>query len=173
MQWDRPGSINSNVNEMANWVITWINGGKFNGKEILPSNYVNQAMSSQMVVGAALPDKEVPDAFLSNYGFGWFLSSYRGHYRVEHGGNIDGFSASTSFFPSDSIGIIVLTNQNGSAVPGIVRNTIADRIFGLNKIDWNKRTNDAQAKAKAAAKEAEKKTTSNKKAGNKSFAQAK
>jgi len=161
------GSINSNVNEMANWVITWVNGGKFNGKEILPSNYVTQAMSSQMVVGAALPDKEVPDAFLSNYGFGWFLSSYRGHYRVEHGGNIDGFSASSSFFPSDSIGIIVLTNQNGSAVPGIVRNTIADKIFGLNKIDWNKRTNDAQAKAKAAAKEAEKKTTSNKKQGTK------
>ena len=161
------GSINSNVNEMANWVITWINGGKFNGKEILPSNYVNQAMSSQMVVGAALPDKEVPDAFLSNYGFGWFLSSYRGHYRVEHGGNIDGFSASTSFFPSDSIGIIVLTNQNGSAVPGIVRNTIADRLFGLNKIDWNQRANDAQAKAKAAAKDAEKKITSNKKQGTK------
>ena len=161
------GSINSNVNEMANWVITWINGGKFNGKEILPSNYVNQAMSSQMVVGAALPDKEVPDAFLSNYGFGWFLSSYRGHYRVEHGGNIDGFSASTSFFPSDSIGIIVLTNQNGSAVPGIVRNTIADQLFGLNKIDWNKRANDAQAKAKVAAKDAEKKITSNKKTGTK------
>jgi hypothetical protein len=34
------GSINGNVNEMANWVITWINGGKFNDKEILPSNYV-------------------------------------------------------------------------------------------------------------------------------------
>lgn len=161
------GSINSSVTEMANWVITWINGGKFNGKEILPAGYVTQAMSSQMVVAGALPDKEVPDAFLSNYGFGWFLSSYRGHYRVEHGGNIDGFSASTSFFPSDSIGIIVLTNQNGSAVPGIVRNTIADRLLGLNKIDWNKRTNDAQAKAKAAAKDAEKSVTSNKKAGTK------
>lgn len=161
------GSINSSVTEMANWVITWINGGKFNGKEILPANYVSQAMSSQMVVGAGLPDKEVPDAFLSNYGFGWFLSSYRGHYRVEHGGNIDGFSASTTFFPSDSIGIIVLSNQNGSAVPGIVRNTIADRILGLNKIDWNKRTNDAQEKAKAAAKDAEKKITSNKKTGTK------
>ena len=159
------GSINSSVNEMANWVITWINGGKFKGKEILPSTYVTQAMSSQMVVGSALPDKEVPDAFLSNYGFGWFLSAYRGHYRVEHGGNIDGFSASTSFFPSDSVGIIVLTNQNGSAIPGIVRNTIADRLFGLNRIDWNKRTNDAQAKAKAAAKEAEKTFVSNKKQG--------
>ena len=161
------GSINSSVNEMANWVITWINGGKFNGKEILPASYVGQAMSSQMVVGAALPDKEVPDAFLSNYGFGWFISSYRGHYRVEHGGNIDGFSASTSFYPSDSIGIVVLTNQNGSAIPGIIRNTIADRLLGLNKIDWNKRTTDAQAKAKAAAKDAEKNITSNKKQGTK------
>ena len=161
------GSINSNVNEMANWVITWINGGKFNGKEILPAGYVTQAMSSQMVVGAGMPDKEVPDAFLSNYGFGWFISSYRGHYRAEHGGNIDGFSASTSFYPSDSIGIIVLTNQNGSAIPGIVRNTIADRLLGLNKIDWNKRTNDAQAKAKAAAKDGEKNITSNQKQGTK------
>jgi CubicO group peptidase (beta-lactamase class C family) len=161
------GSINSSVNEMANWVITWINGGKFKGKEILPASYVTQAMSSQMVIGAALPDKEVPDVHLSNYGFAWFLSSYRGHYRVEHGGNIDGFSASTSFYPSDSIGIIVLTNQNGSAVPGIVRNTIADRLLGLNKIDWNKRTNDAQAKAKAAAKDSEKNITSNKKPGTK------
>src|SRR5215203_3970879 len=161
------GSINSNVNEMANWVITWINGGKFNSKEILPLNYVKQAISSQMVVGAALPDKEVPDAFLSNYGFGWFLSAYRGHYRVEHGGNIDGFSSSTSFFPSDSIGIIVLSNQNGSAVPGIVRNTIADRLLGLNKFDWNQRANDAQAKAKVAAKDAEKKITSTKKQGTK------
>jgi CubicO group peptidase (beta-lactamase class C family) len=35
------GSINSSVNEMANWVITWINGGKFKGKEILPASYVS------------------------------------------------------------------------------------------------------------------------------------
>jgi len=156
------GSINSSVTEMANWVSTWINGGKFNGKEIIPASYLSQAISSQMVSGAALPDKEIPDAFFSNYGFGWSLISYRGHYRVEHGGNIDGFSASTCFFPSDSIGIIVLSNQSASTVPGIVRNMIADRIFGLNKIDWNHRANDALTKAKVAAKEAEKKVSANK-----------
>src|SRR6185436_11887011 len=106
------GSINSNVTEMSNWVITWINGGKFNGKQILPPQYVNQAMSSQMVAAGALPDKENPDIHLANYGFGWLLSSYRGHYRVQHGGNIDGFSANVTFYPSDSIGIVVLVNQN-------------------------------------------------------------
>jgi CubicO group peptidase (beta-lactamase class C family) len=159
------GSINSSVTEMANWLITWIYGGKFNGKEILPASYVSQAMSSQMVAASGFPDKEIPDAQFSNYGFGWFLSSYRGHYRVEHGGNIDGFSASTCFFPTDSIGIVVLSNQNGSAIPGIVRNMIADRLLGLPKIDWNQRTNDALEKARKTAKESEKNLVSNKKTG--------
>jgi len=131
------GSINSSVNDMAAWVITWINGGKYKGKEVIPAAYVSEAMSSHAVVGAGLPNKENPDLHLANYGYGWFLSSYRGHYRVEHGGNIDGFSANTSFYPSDSLGIIVLTNQNGSAVPSIVRNTIADRMLGLKAKDWN------------------------------------
>ncbi|OQY92967.1 MAG: penicillin-binding protein [Sphingobacteriales bacterium UTBCD1] len=159
------GSINSSVNDMSNWVITWINGGKFNGKEILPAGYVSQAMSSQMVAASGFPDKEIPDAQFSNYGFGWFLTSYRGHYRVEHGGNIDGFSASTSFFPTDSIGIIVLTNQNASAVPGIVRNIIADRVLDLKPIDWTSRADSTLEKARKAAKEAEKSKISNKKPG--------
>ncbi len=159
------GSINSSVNEMSNWLITWINGGKFNGKEILPAAYTREAMSSQMVISAGIPDPEIPDAHLSNYGFGWMISSYRGHYRVEHGGNIDGFSASTSFYPNDSIGIVVLVNQNGSAVPGLVRNSIADRLLNEKPVDWNGRTNLAQAKAKKAAKEAEPAATSNRKTG--------
>lgn len=159
------GSINSSINEMASWVMTWINGGKFNGKEILPASYITQAMSSQMVAGAGLPDSEIPDAQFSNYGFGWFLSSYRSHYRVEHGGNIDGFSASTSFFPTDSIGIVVLCNQNSSALPGIVRNIISDRLLGLKKIDWISRADSAAAKTKKVLKEAEKNRISNQKTG--------
>ena len=31
------GSINSSVNEMSKWLITWINGGKYGDKEILPA----------------------------------------------------------------------------------------------------------------------------------------
>ena len=100
------GSINSSVTDMAKWVSMWINGGKYQGKEVLPVQFVSEAMSAQMVVAGALPTKERPDVYLSNYGLGWFLSSYRGHYRVEHGGNIDGFSARTSFYPADSLSLI-------------------------------------------------------------------
>lgn len=93
------GAINSSVTDMAQWVQCWINGGMYKGKTIFPTAYYTPAISSQAIIGAGLPTKEKPDVMFSNYGFGWFLASYRGHYRVEHGGNIDGFSASTSFFP--------------------------------------------------------------------------
>jgi CubicO group peptidase (beta-lactamase class C family) len=145
------GAINSSVNEMANWVITWINGGKFKGTEILPSGYVAEAMSPQMIVGAGLPGKENPDLFFSTYGFGWMQSSYKGHLRVEHGGNIDGFSANTCFFPSDSVGIIVLTNQNGSSIPSVVRNIIADRMLNVRKTDWETYLKGLADKQKATA----------------------
>jgi len=157
------GSINSSANEMSKWVITWINGGKYEGKEILPPTYVTDAMSSQMTIGGGLPTAESPDVFLSNYGFGWFLSSFRGHYRVEHGGNIDGFSASTSFFPSDSIGIVVLVNQNGSSVPSVVRNFIAERMLGLNNRNWSGTLKAAQKKAQDAAKGVQKSDSASRK----------
>ncbi|PWT71087.1 MAG: penicillin-binding protein [Bacteroidetes bacterium] len=157
------GAINSNVNDMSSWLITWINGGRFNGKEIIPAAFVSEALSSQMVVAGGFPTTENKDLYFANYGLGWFLSSYRGHYRVEHGGNIDGFSADASFFPSDSLGIIVLVNQNNSVVPSIVRNMIADKLLELSPKDWNSYLKNSVAKAKSAEKDREKSEFSNKK----------
>ncbi len=157
------GSINSSVNEMANWVSTWINGGKFNGKQVLPAAYVKEAATPQMVMGGGYPSKERPDVFVGDYGFGWMINSYRGHYRVEHGGNIDGFSASTCFFPTDSIGIVVLVNQNASAIPALARNIITDRVLKLAYIDWSGDRKTANDKAKAEADKAKASTTSNQK----------
>jgi CubicO group peptidase (beta-lactamase class C family) len=45
------GAINSCAKDMANWLITWINNGKFNGNEILPATYRNQALTVQMATG--------------------------------------------------------------------------------------------------------------------------
>ncbi|MBP6557379.1 MAG: serine hydrolase [Flavobacterium sp.] len=156
------GSINSSVNDLSNWMITWLNKGKFNGIEIIPAAYIEEAMSSQMVVGAALPDKENPDIHFANYGYGWALKSYKGHYRVSHGGNIDGFSADVTLFPSDNIGIVVLANQDGSAIPSMVKNTIADYLLKVKKTDHLKLFIESKEKAKKEEKEAKSKAEANK-----------
>ena len=150
------GSICAGAADMANWLALWINGGKFQGKDVLPAGYVQQAISAQMTVGGGTPTPENPNIFFSSYGFGWMLSSYYGHYRVEHGGNINGFSANVCFFPSDSIGVVVLVNQNGSSVNSIVRNLITDRLLGLPYHDWNADLLERVKKQLAAAKDVEK-----------------
>lgn len=144
------GSINSSVLEMANWLKLWLHGGQYAKQRILPTAYFSDAMSSQMVIAPALPKVEQPDIHLGNYGLGWMIGSYRGHYQVEHGGNIDGFTASTAFFPADHLGIVVLANQNASAVPGVVRNIVADRFLGLQPIAWHTRNLQQDTTAIAA-----------------------
>ena len=156
------GSINSSVNEMSKWLITWINKGEYKGKKILPPNYTEEAISSQSVVVANLPDEDNPGLHLTNYGYGWFLSSYKGHYRVEHGGNIDGFSTSAAFYPSDKVGIIVLSNQNTSNTPSIVRNIISDRMLDVKKTDWLKYHFDKLKEAELIQKELDKNEDSDK-----------
>ncbi|SDI59692.1 serine hydrolase [Winogradskyella thalassocola] len=148
------GSINSSVNDMTKWLMTWINKGKYNDQQIIPEDYVKEAMSSQMVVAAGFPSKELPDAQFANYGYGWFLHSYKGHYLVEHGGNIDGFSASVALYPSDSLGIVVLTNQNGSPVPRLIRNITADYMLNVDKTEWAKKYKEDLEKSLEVMKEA-------------------
>ena len=149
------GSINSSVNDMTNWLKLWINNGKFGEAQIIPEDYIKEAMSSQMVVAAGLPSEELPNVQYANYGYGWFLHSYKGHYMVEHGGNIDGFSASVAFYPTDNIGIVVLTNQNGSAVPRLIRNIAADHMLDVDKTEWAKKHKEDVEKALKAREEME------------------
>jgi CubicO group peptidase (beta-lactamase class C family) len=155
------GSIGSCAKDMAKWLITWINNGKYEGKEIFPSSYRNAAIVIQMAIGGGAPTAEQPDVHIAGYGFGWSISSYRGHYRVEHGGGIDGFITTTGFFPSDSIGIFVSSNQGG--VSQSIRNFIADRMLKLSYRNWNKYLLDINKKARADAKAAQKSDSLNRK----------
>jgi len=129
------GSINSNVLEMGNWIIMHLNNGKFNGKEIVSENFLKQAHAPQMVSSQTMTD----EIFFSSYGLGWSITSYRGHFRCEHGGGIDGFISDVSLYPRDGIGVVVLTNFDGAAITGVVRNYIVDRLLGLEEIDWQEK----------------------------------
>lgn len=142
------GSINSSSSEMANWIKVWLNDGKYKDLEILPASYVSKALNPLFSLGSGVSDPNFADQHLSSYGYAWFNSSYKGHYRMEHGGNIDGFSANVCLFPSDDLGIVVLCNQNGSMLPSLVRNTVADALLGVEKDDWVKYFKERKSKVK-------------------------
>lgn len=134
------GSINSTANDMAKWLITLINDGKYQGKQIIPSRFLRDATAPQMSAPSrprpGLP--AYPDAFFGDYGYGWNISSYRGHYLVTHGGDLPLFSSTTAFYPTDSIGIVVLVNKFNATISEIIRDYIADKLLALPYKDWNK-----------------------------------
>ncbi len=144
------GSINSNLADMTKWVMLHLNKGKVGDKQLVSMAQLTQMQTPYMAISQPLVLTERSHA---SYGLGWFIETYRGHYRVYHGGNIDGFSALVSLYPQDNLGIVVLTNLDGSSEPGIANHRAAEIMLGLDPIDWN-----AKIKANAEqAKEAQKK----------------
>lgn len=145
------GSINSNINEMSRWVIVHLSGGKYGDKQLANSSTVEDMHLPHMVIGAPSAEAEISP---TDYGMGWFVDTYRGHRRVEHGGNIDGFSANVVLFPQDGIGMVVLTNLNGTPLRDLIAHVAADRLLKLQPIDWIGKAAANRAKAEAAAKQA-------------------
>lgn len=142
------GSINACVQEMANWVTAQLAKGKFKNKQVLPAAQVAELQKPLVVVSGTM---DFDESSYITYGLGWFQNVYRGHLRVYHGGNIDGFSATTQLLPRDSIGVVVLVNMDSSPLPSIIASNALDRLLGLDEVNWSKRTKEREAKAKADA----------------------
>jgi CubicO group peptidase (beta-lactamase class C family) len=144
------GSINSNIEDMTKYVMMHM----AKGKGVVSATNETQMMIPQMAIATPSPDKELGDLA---YGMGFFVTSYRGHKFVHHGGNIDGFSALVAFLPDDKLGLVILTNQNGSPLPAVVAYNIWDRMLGLDQIDWTARLKQQRAMTKASQDEAKQK----------------
>ncbi len=145
------GAINSSITEMANWVTVHLADGKFNGKDLLNSATVADMHQPHMVMGRT---PVTLDVTAISYGMGWMTDVYRGHRRVHHGGNIDGFSALVSFLPDDGLGFVVLTNMNGTSYPELLVRIAADRILDLETRNWIADAAKEQRKAEEESKKA-------------------
>lgn len=146
------GAINSSVAEMSKWVIMHLNAGKLKNESADERQIVSEAQLVQMhTPQMVIPDNRRHKEFTnSSYGLGWFIHSYRGYVMVEHGGNIDGFSALTMLFPEENMGMVVLSNMNGTPVPNILCYNIADRLLEIQPVNWNEQLKQEIADVKAA-----------------------
>src|SRR3984957_3741473 len=144
------GSINSNIEDMTKYVMMHL----AKGKGVVSATNEMQMMTPQMAIQAPSPDKELGDL---SYGMGFFVTTYRGHKFVHHGGNIDGFTALVAFLPQDNIGLVILTNQNSSPLPAVVAYNVWDRLLGMDQIDWTARVKQQRALTKKSEQDAKQK----------------
>ncbi|NJN63972.1 MAG: serine hydrolase [Acidobacteria bacterium] len=146
------GSINASARDIAQWLRMHLSGGQAEGKRVLQQATVTELHTPVAVAGGHPTDQNV---MLSTYALGWFADSYRGHFRVHHGGAIDGFVAHVGMLPLDGYGVAVFANREGTGLPEMVARTIFDRLLDLESGDWLMKGATEYAVAKEMSNEAE------------------
>lgn len=113
------GGVWSNATDMAEYIKTELNAGVTpNGERIVTTDNLERTWEPQVDIAS--------DA---SYGLGWMTSHYKGLLVLGHAGNTMGFSSEMAILPEAGLGVIVLTNQQGSIATQMVRMRVLELVF--------------------------------------------
>ncbi len=124
------GSIHSSATEMGRYLAFQLSSGQVNGKMLVSKKQL-EVMHTQAIAVEDFPTRPRGVA-LPGYGLGWFTSEYRGVKVVDHGGNINGFTAQMQLLPEKGIGFVLLTNMDGAnEFTGTTRLGLTERLLNM------------------------------------------
>jgi len=147
--WAPAAAIVSNVEDLSNWTMALMNGGKFKGKLVIQPKAILETAKPNNITSKEMVYDEV---FYGLYGLGRATTDYKGRVIVSHGGVISGYRSTIAVLPKDSVGIVVLTNTaQGTPMASAAVYGIVDRLLNLDQSPWT-------TKIKAEVNKQEKKT---------------
>ncbi len=117
-------TLHSSAQEMCRWAIINLERGTSQGSTIL------EASSYDLLWKSWFPTGEK-----SSVGLSWFLGSYRGEAKVEHGGGDTGFNTSLVLLPEKSMAVVVLCNLSPAPV-GKISNAALDILLGYEPASY-------------------------------------
>jgi len=127
------GSIISNVLDMAKWLSLHLRHGAFKGRQIISKD----ALQETHFPVIAKAEISVMDE-TTWHGMGWFIEpSFLGKRRVSHSGGLEGYKAYVSFIPEKDVGIVVLTNMDGTFLPYVIADTLYSKLFRREGKNWS------------------------------------
>jgi len=134
------GGINSNIKDMANYLILMLNNGKFKDKQIISPDNLHYMWSPKTIV------KEMGGRW-SFYGLGWVYTQNNPSPIIWHNGASLGHKAVIAFSPDQKIGIVVLSNLQSTQMPDAVAMEFLDMVMGNPNQDWSARMLKSQLQA--------------------------
>jgi CubicO group peptidase (beta-lactamase class C family) len=96
------GGVYSSLEDLAKWDKALLDD------TLLSEEEFRLAVTPVKVPGAGPVE---PDGTPAEYGFGWFLNSYKGHWRMWHYGETMGFRGTIQRYQEDKLTIIILCNR--------------------------------------------------------------
>ena len=159
------GSINSNVADLARWMIVQLDRGSLASLEPGSDRRIFSAASSREMWSpqTILPNPDPLPGFedlrsnFAAYGLGWGLSEYQGHKTVSHTGGLLGYVSRTTLVPDMKLGVVVLTNQEEGGAFQAITYRVLDAYMNRPEADWVARYVERRRKQRADAAEVERK----------------
>jgi len=118
------GAINSNVLDIAQWLRLQLNSGEYEGRRLISEENLRETWTTQIDITENV-----------GYGMGWMIREWEGQPVIEHGGNVDGFSAQVAMLPESNLGFVLLTNASASPLPPLAINIVWDTLLGEEPAD--------------------------------------
>jgi CubicO group peptidase (beta-lactamase class C family) len=128
------GGASSSVHDLANWMRLQLNDGKFEGKQLIPTEVLAETHHPQMLIKFS-PVNGLPEF----YGLGFNVSyDQTGRLRLGHSGAFSrGVATSFNLVPAENLGICVLTNAYPIGVAEALSNTFTDTaLYGKATQNW-------------------------------------
>ncbi|HET6215428.1 MAG TPA: serine hydrolase, partial [Acidobacteriaceae bacterium] len=122
------GGVSSSARDLAQWVRLQLDGGKWNGKQLIDANALAETHKAQVCRVAADPAKPNVCPGGQNYGLGWNVGATPdGHLEINHSGAFFlGASTAVYIVPEEHIGVLVLTNSIPVGLPEAICLTFLD-----------------------------------------------
>ena len=136
------GSINSCAADMLKWVQFHLQGGEWDGKQLISKEAMDELHKPNIPCSPLDMPMPEADAVFNSYAMGWKNEVYRGHRVISHGGNINGFSAYTCFVPDLQLGVVSYTNLTATYQHYAIGHTVMDYYMGASGEDWMRRYYD-------------------------------
>jgi CubicO group peptidase (beta-lactamase class C family) len=150
------GAIVSNIQDMSHWLIALMNGGMYEGAQVLPADVLKATLEPAIALPNTGPETRGFWEILNPiYGMGRWTASYRGHLVAYHGGDLPGFHSQVSFMPRERIGVLVFViGDHCAGLYNIVSYNVYERLLGLDQTPWSARQLETRLKGKKAGTEA-------------------
>ena len=103
------GGLTSNAVDLLQWL-----EALRSGRVVSPSAFQRMATSARL-----------PDGRHTGYGFGFFVRDWYGRRTIEHGGNIDGFTADEALVLDDGLEVTLLSNRDGISLVPLAKSIVA------------------------------------------------
>jgi CubicO group peptidase (beta-lactamase class C family) len=133
------GGASSNARDLAQWVRLQLDGGKWNGKQLIDANALAETHKAQVCRVAADPAKPNECPGDQYYGLGWNVGKYaEGHAMFSHSGAFFlGAATSVYIIPEEHIGVLALTNSTPVGLPESICLTFLDYLhYGKQQRDY-------------------------------------